>query len=275
MRMGLSALVVACALAVVSGRAAADASEEFRKLPWVTAPDEGKIADQATVKLGEGFGFLGEQGTSRFLELNGNPPRSGHFTLVPSKGGWFAVFHFNADGYVRDDEKIDADELLKSIKGSDESGNEERKRAGMQAMYTDGWSVPPHYDKATRRLEWGVRLRDEQGHFIVNYTSRLLGRDGVMSAVLVSNPETLEQDRAAFDAALGGFKYNSGKGYTEFKEGDKVAAYGLGALVLGGAAAAAAKTGAGKALLKFLWVAIAGGAAAVWAFIKRIMGKRS
>src|SRR5262249_50287367 len=159
----------------------------------------------------------------------------------PAKDGWFAVFHFNADGYVRDDEKIDADDLLKSIKSGDESGNEERKRAGMPAIYTDGWTVPPHYDKATRRLEWGVRLKDEKGQYVVNYAARLLGRDGVMTAILVSNPETLDKDRAAFDAALAGFRYNSGKAYNEFKEGDKVAAYGLGALVLGGAAAAAAK----------------------------------
>src|SRR5262249_52971771 len=155
------------------------------------------------------------------------------------------------------------------------SGNDERKRLGMQPIYTDGWSVPPHYDEATRRLEWGVRLRDHDGRFVVNYTSRLLGREGVMSAVLVSNPESLEKDRAAVDAALNGFAYNSGKAYSEFKEGDKVAAYGLGALVLGGAAAAAAKTGAGKALFKGLWIALAAGAAAIWAFVKRFMGKKA
>jgi uncharacterized membrane-anchored protein len=121
----------------------------------------------------------------------------------------------------------------------------------------------------------GVRLRDHDARFVVNYSSRLLGREGVMTAVLVSNPDTLERDRAAFSKALDGFSYDSGKAYTEFKQGDKVAAYGLGALVLGGAAAAAAKTGAGKALFKGLWVALAAGGAAIWAFAKRMMGRRS
>jgi uncharacterized membrane-anchored protein len=279
MKRWMMALALAAASAMVSaqdkGASKDDPGAAFRNLPWVTGPEQGKIAEQATVKLGQDFGFLGEQGTSRFLELNGNPPRPGHYTLVPKEGSWFAVFHFNPDGYVRDNEKIDADALLKSMKEGDESGNEERKRHGMQPIYTDGWSVPPHYDQATRRLEWGVRLKDHDGRFIVNYTSRLLGREGVMTAVLVSNTETLDRDRAAFAKALDGFTYNSGKSYAEFKEGDKVAAYGLGALVLGGAAAAAAKTGAGKALFKGLWIALAAGAAGVWAFAKRMMGKKA
>jgi uncharacterized membrane-anchored protein len=137
------------------GAGKADPGEAFRSLPWVTGPEQGRIAGQATIQLGDAFGFLGEQGTGRFLELNGNPPRPGHYTLVPKEGEWFAVFHFNADGYVRDDEKIDADALLKSMKEGDESGNEERKRLGLKPIYTDGWSVPPHYDAGTRRLEWG------------------------------------------------------------------------------------------------------------------------
>jgi len=93
--------------------------------------------------------------------------------------------------------------------------------------------------------------------------------------VLVSNPDSLEKDRAAFVTALNGFSYDSGKAYSEFKEGDKLAAYGLGALVLGGAAAAAAKTGVGKALFKGLWIALAAGAAGIWAFVKRFMGKKA
>jgi len=275
MRTFVCALALATAVCGAMAQGKADPAEEFRKLPWVAGPEDGRIAGQATIKLGDRFGFLGEQGTSKFLELNGNPPRPGHYTLVPREGDWFAVFHFNADGYVRDNEKIDADALLKSLKEGDEAGNDERKQLGMQPIHTDGWSVPPHYDEANKRLEWGVRLRDHEGRFVVNYTSRLLGREGVMSAVLVSNPDSLEKDRAAFVTALNGFSYDSGKAYAEFKEGDKLAAYGLGALVLGGAAAAAAKTGVGKALFKGLWIALAAGAAGIWAFVKRFMGKKA
>jgi hypothetical protein len=92
----------------------------------------------------------------------------------------------------------------------------------------------PHYDTATKRLEWGLRLRGESGEKNVNYTSRILGRSGVMTATLVSDTATLAQNTDEFKKVLAGFDYNSGQTYAEFKNGDKVAAIGLGALVLGG-----------------------------------------
>ncbi len=208
-------------------RSGSNEGNEFAKLPWITAPESGQIADKATIKLDEKTLFLGESGTSKFLELMGNPARPGHFTIAPKDETWFAVFNFDADGYVKDDETIDADELLKSLKSGDQPANEERKRLGLKALYTDGWSVPPHYDPTTNRLEWGVRLSTEEGAQIVNYTSRILGRSGVMNATLVSQPETLDADRASFAKALSGFDYKSGERYSEWRAGDKVAAYGL------------------------------------------------
>jgi uncharacterized membrane-anchored protein len=150
---------------------------------------------------------------------------------------------------------------LKSLKDGDESGNEERKQLGLSALYTDGWQVAPHYDAETKRLEWGVRLRSEDGSMNINYSSRILGRTGVMDAVLVSDTETLASNTQAFKTALHDFQYNAGETYSEFKEGDKVAAYGLAALVLGGAAAAAGKKGLFGVLGGFLvafWKLIAG-----------------
>jgi uncharacterized membrane-anchored protein len=113
-----------------------------------------------------------------------------------------------------------------------------------------------------------MRLRDERGGVHVNYTSRLLGRSGVMSAVLVSAPQTLAEDIKAFNTALAGYEFAAGEKYAEFKPGDKVAEYGLAALVLGGAAAAAAKAGWLKFLGKF-WIIIVAALAAAWGLVKR------
>jgi uncharacterized membrane-anchored protein len=57
---------------------------------------------------------------------------------------------------VKDNETLDADALLKSLRDSDKASNEERKRLGMPSLHTLGWSVPPHYDAETKRLEWGL-----------------------------------------------------------------------------------------------------------------------
>lgn len=247
---------------------------ELKKLSWQRGPGEGAIGAKAKIQIPQDYAFLDERNSRRFLELMGNPPRDGHYLIAPDDLAWFAVFSFDAAGYVKDDEKIDPDALLDSLKKGDARGNEERQRLGMAPIYTDGWHVPPHYDGETRRLEWGMRLRDERGGKHVNYTSRLLGRSGVMSAVLVSSPDSLDEDMRAFKAALRSYEFVAGEKYAEFKQGDKMAEYGLAALVVGGAAAAAAKTGLLKSLGKFLWVIIGGAIWGAWAFLRRLLGRK-
>src|SRR6185295_12497660 len=248
--------------------------QELQKLAWQRAPGEGTIGAKAKIRIPEGYSFLDERNTRRFLELMGNPPRDGHYLIAPANLDWFAVFSFDPVGYVRDDEKIDAAARRESLKKGDAPGNEERKRLGMSPIYTDGWHVPPHYDSNTKRLEWGMRLRDEKGGLHVNYTSRLLGRSGVMSTILVSSPQTLNEDMKAFNGALAGYQFVAGEQYAEFKSGDKIAEYGLAALVVGGAAAAAAKAGLFKSLGKFLWVIIGGALMAGWAVLKKLFGRK-
>jgi len=256
---------------------AQDRREEFRKLAWQQGPLEGKIGAKATILVPQGYVFLDESNTSRFLQLTGNPPRPGHYLFAPKTLDWFAVFSFDSTGYIKDDEKIDPDALLKSLKESDGPENEERKKLGMGELHTVGWVVPPHYDTDTKRLEWGMRLRSGSGQENVNYTSRLLGRTGVMRAILVADVPTLDKDTAAFKAALRDFHYVPGEKYSEFKQGDRVAEFGLAALVLGGAAAVATKKGFWTALVAFFgafWKLIAGAAVAGWAGFKALFKKK-
>ena len=130
---------------------------ELRKLAWQEGPTEGRISDKATITVPKQMVFLDAQNTRRFLELNGNPPQDGNYLIAPTSLAWFAVFSFRGSGYIKDDEKIDPNALLKSLKDSDAPANEERKRLGMMPLYTEGWEVPPHYDIVTKRLEWGMR----------------------------------------------------------------------------------------------------------------------
>jgi uncharacterized membrane-anchored protein len=90
-----------------------------------------------------------------------------------------------------------------------------------------------------------------------------------MHAILVSEPETLDRDIAEFKAALGGFDFVGGERYAEFRSGDRIAEYGLAALVLGGAAAVATKSGFGKAIGKFVVVGVAALGSAIVALFRR------
>ena len=247
-----------------------DVVKQIQRLGWVLGPADANIGGLATIKVPKGLAFLDGPNTRKFLELNLNPPRDNHYTLSSQDLSWFAVFYFESAGYVKDDEKLDPDALLKSLQGSDDRANAERKRLSMPAINTVGWHVPPHYDPETKRLEWGVKLRQSDvGADVVNYTIRILGRRGVMHVTLVSDPQELDKDIVAFKGALGGYGFVAGEQYAEFKAGDRVAEYGLAALVLGGAAAVATKTGFGKALIKFIGIGVVALFGAVAAFFRK------
>ncbi len=248
---------------------AAPSPEEQRAamaaLPWKQGPATGPLGDKATMSVPKDAALLGEDGSVKFMELTGNLPTPG-YSIVASDG-WFAAFSFSPVGYVKDDEKIDADALLKDLKAQDGPSNEERRSRGLPELTTEGWYVPPHYDPTTKHLEWGMKLRSgNDKEPLINYTVRLLGRTGYESVVLVSSPETLDADVRSFKTVLAGFNFNAGERYAEFKPGDHVAEFGLAALVAGGAAAVAAKTGLWKVVLGFLvasWKLVAAAAVAV------------
>ena len=280
-RVSVCALAATLAIGVSAPSAAADAEQDVRsemqKLPWQEGPASGDVGSRSKIQIPEGARLLPESSGSRFLELTGNLPEQGDTVLV--RKGWWATLSFDDSGYVKDDEKLDADALLASMRKNEESANEERKKRGMATLTNDGWIVPPHYDPTTKYLEWGVRLRSpDSPQPVVNYTMRLLSRHGSETVILVTSPETLQQDVADLHQVLTGYKFNAGESYAEFRPGDHVAEFGLGALVLGGAAAAAVKAGWFKGLIAGLiaaWKLVAAGVVAAFAGLKRLFSRKS
>jgi uncharacterized membrane-anchored protein len=252
-----------------------DILKEINSLAWQSYPNMGVIGNVAQIRLTDAVRFLDAKNTSRFLELNGNLPSNNAYTIAPPSYSWFAIFEFDAAGYVKDDDKIDPDELLKTLKEQNEAAIQERKRRGLEILHLTGWFVEPHYDLQTNRLEWGTRLISDKNEVTINYSIRILGRTGVMRAVLVSDPDNLQKDIQTFRTVLKGFDFVSGQQYAEFKQGDKVAGYGLAALIVGGTAAVAAKSGLGKALFKFIGIGAVAAFAAVVGFFKRLFGSRT
>lgn len=248
-------------------------AEMIAALNWQVAPAVGHVSDKAEMKLTGSLQFLDAPNTDNFLKANGNLSQKTSYTIVNANGkaNWFAILQYIDEGYVKDDEKIDADALLTSLKEGNVQINEAKRKQGLPTMTLMGWYFPPRYDSVSKRLEWGTSLRDDATKSItVNVTTKILGRGGYTAAILVSGPESMETDLIDFKQALKNYDYVNGEKYREWKEGDKVAAYGLGALVLGGAAAVATKKGG----FKLLWVAVLAAASAVWAGIKKLFGKK-
>lgn len=249
----------------------AEIKRMYGELNWLEPGGKGTLAGKATFVASKQYTYLNTSDTDKFLKLNGNPPQGDSVTIAPVKGQWFGVLHFQPEGYIKDDEKIDADALLNQLKENSVAANAKKKEMGYGTLTIEGWAIAPRYDRDARRLEWGTLLKDDNGNPVVNVSTRILGRSGYTSAILVTNPGTVDADLADFKAALQNFDYDPGEKYTEFRDGDKVAAYGLGALVVGGAAAVAAKKGG----FKLLGALILGGLVAVGALLKRLFNRKS
>lgn len=240
---------------------------------FVEGPIEGQLGSIATVSVPEGFAFTDGDGTRVAMEAMQNPTNGTEVgMLYHIEGGWFVVFEYDPSGYVKDDEKadLDADAILASIQEGTEQANEVRRERGWATLDVVGWAQPPHYDEATNNLEWATKAQSSPENLVINFNSRLLGREGVMSATLVCDPEQLDAVLPDFKSVLASFDYNPGKRYAEYRKGDKLAEYGLAALVTGGAAAVAVKTGLFKKFWKLILVALAG----IGGLLRKIFGKK-
>ncbi len=248
--------------------------QKLKALDWYKSGRVGDVAGMATFVATENVTFLTPSDTDKYLMINGNPPANGTSnTIANLNEGWFAILTFAPEGLVKDDETIDADALLKTLKENSLNEAAERRKQGYSPLNVVGWAIPPRYDSVNKRLEWATSLRDEDTQSLyANVSTKVLGRSGYTSVVLVTeSPDTVERDLGAFKTAMVNFKYKDGERYSDWKQGDKVAAYGLGALVLGGAAAVATSKGGFKAV----GLAIVAGLAALWGIVKRLFGKKS
>jgi uncharacterized membrane-anchored protein len=238
-------------------------------LNWQQGPMATPIGSNlAEMNIDENYLYLDAAETKRFLELNENPIAGTELaTIAPVEGQWFLIFEFEDSGYISDSEKsdLDAAAMLESIQAGNEAGNEERRKRGWAEYTIVGWQEEPHYDERTNNLSWAI-VGESEGHENVNRMIKLLGRRGVMTATLVAGPDQLSTAMSEANALLDNYRYLSGNKYAEYIPGtDKLAEYGLTALVVGGAGAALVKSG----LLVKLWKPIAVALAALGAGIKR------
>ncbi len=134
---------------------------------------------------------------------------------------------------------------------------------------------------------WAIEVKPDEDSdkapvVSVNYNTRILGRRGVLSMNLVTDPSHLAQDKGKVTELLQKTTFIKGQTYAEYIPGqDKSAGYGLAGLILGGGAMAAAakfgmfgalwKWGIGILLVmkKFIIIAVAALAAAVSRFFRK------
>jgi uncharacterized membrane-anchored protein len=254
----------------------------------VVGPSHVALGHDLSLDLPEGFYFLAKKEADEMMRRSGNQddPSLLGVVLKPDSS-WVVTVSFDAEGYIKDEdgEKLDADEILDAIREGTEEANKYREEHGFKPMHVDGWSEPPHYDRKLHHLVWAVRGSDADGTSI-NYNTRVLGRRGYASLNLIDDPDKLAQSKLEAATLLGVTHFDAGARYEDFNEkSDKVAEYGLAALVAGGAGAAALKLAKVGILAKFggklLALLIAGKKAviavliALGALAKRLFSKKA
>ncbi|PVZ41323.1 DUF2167 domain-containing protein [Pseudomonas sp. CC120222-01a] len=240
----------------------------------------------ASLQLNNEFYYLSPDDTERLLtEGWGNPP--GFKTLgmiIPTAvnpladNGWGVIISYKNDGHISDDDaaKIDYAELLEQMKAEDEEDNKQRRQEGYAGLTLLGWAEPPSYDQATHKMYWARELKAEDAdQTTLNYSIRVLGREGVLELNAVAAMADLQTIKQETPKILAFTNFTDGNRYADYDaKTDKLAPYGLAALVAGGIAAKAglfAKIGV--ALLAFKKFIVLG-LLAIAAFFRKLFKRK-
>jgi len=204
----------------------------------------------STLKLTEDFRYLEAHDAQRVLQAWGNPPDKTVLgmilpaTLSPvDRNSWAVVITYSDDGHVSDEEaaKMDYAKMLKDMQESTRDSNDERKKQGYETVDLVGWATPPHYDAATNKLYWAKELAfSGEPEHTLNYDIRVLGRGGYLSLNAIAGISQLPMVESKMQNVLAMTEFDQGQRYGDFNAStDKIAAYGIGALVAGTIAAKA------------------------------------
>ncbi len=215
----------------------------------------------ASLNVPENFYFLNAKDSETVLvDVWGNPPGQNVLgMLFPAnftpfdEDSWAVTIEYEEDGYVSDGDAADINysDLLEQMKDDTRSASKERMDAGYEAIELIGWASPPYYDEQAHKLHWAKEIKfGENPRHTLNYNIRVLGRKGVLVLNFIAGMEQKPVIEEKLDTVLALADFDQGVRYSDFNpEIDKVAAYGIGALVAG---KVLAKTGFLAVALVFL-----------------------
>ncbi len=261
---------------------AAWASEIWDSLDRKSGIIEVKEAG-AVLNVPESFYYLNAKDSEKVLvEVWGNPP--GQITLgmlFPAnmtpfeESSWAVTIDYEEDGYVSDEDanEIDYDDLLGQMKNDTLESSKARVKEGYESIKLIGWAATPYYDSNEKKLHWAKEYKfgDQETHTL-NYNIRVLGRKGVLVLNFIAGMDQKPVIESNINTVLALADFDQGSRYSDFDPDiDKVAAYGLGALVAGKVIAKTGFLAAALIFLKKFGVIIVIG---IGVFLKRLFSKK-
>lgn len=205
-------------------------------------PQDIKLIDQATLKLPAGYAFVPAAQAQRLMRAFGNTVGDDLLGLVVPNDArsWLITVKYEKSGYIKDDDAKHwkVDELFQNIKDSTDESNKQRASLGIPELEIVGWVQQPQYTDSNHELIWSIKGHDKGAPadtgYNINYNTYVLGREGYVSMDLVTDPADVQADSVDARALLDDMSFVSGKRYQDFNSStDKVAEYGLAALIGG------------------------------------------
>jgi uncharacterized membrane-anchored protein len=254
----------------------------YDRLNWRYESGSYKLSrSHAVIRLRSGQALLLGEDAERLSWLNSGtefPDTEAVLSYDSVSAKSEVYFEWRDEGYISDADwaDVDADQLLDDYRRGTEAANDDRIDNGLEPMHVVGWLEPPHYDKATNTVTYAIELKDKEGSWANAFALRL-GRAGYTEFTWVGSVGLFESAGGRPELltdALAAHSFEEGYRYSEFKEGDKIAAYGIAGLV---AAAIGAKFGKGLfgGMMKFVIPALLAFGAVIVKFGRRLLGDES
>lgn len=256
---------------------------EVAKFRWTKGSGDYTLGDShAQVSLPEGIEMLTGADAERMAYLFNGIELPETVALARSRTSDAIIYvDYFAEGFVTDDDwsDLDADALLKDIRAGTEAANDERASNGFAPMHTVGWLIPPTYDAEKNMARWAIEL-EENGERFANIQVIKLGRHGYHQITWAGPVHGADGTPRFLQAMIDSHSYDDGFRYADYVEGDKLAGFGIGALVA--ASAIGSKSGKGVIaaiiggailIAKKAWFVVLGGLAAIGAFFKRLFNR--
>jgi uncharacterized membrane-anchored protein len=233
----------------------------------------GKFSAPAGAKMITG------RDAARFDDILNGTSGSDSEAIVELPHSRLLYLSYNDSGHVSVDDwkTVDTVKMLADIKTATADANEERVKNGADAMYVDGWAQKPTYDPARKSVLWTIKLHGASGAF-VNAIALVLGRHGYERFTLASDGKDPAGDAAALAQTTRDYQFEKGWRFSDYVTGDKLAGYGIAALVGTAAGATLVKTGALVGILllfKKFFILILAGLAGGFSWMRRTFFSRT
>jgi uncharacterized membrane-anchored protein len=246
--------------------------DQITALHWIKSGTIGFSASSSRVSLPPGFIGINGQDARTYEEITQGHPDNDTEAVLLDKDDNEVVFEYFPSGFITIDDWQDLDPkgLIREISDNTEAANAKRREKGVPELHVIGWVQEPSFDRTTKTVFWAINAKSSDGTSVVNSVALRLGRSGYEKVIWITDLANFKPSGGVLDTMLRAHSFDPGQRYDDHVEGDKLAGYGIAALVGAVAGAKLVKIGAFAAILLFakkLWFLAF---AAVAVFFRRI-----